>query len=138
MNGVIEFYSTCIPHSDLAVLRRYGVISLVNSPPYNHNCAHALSCMYKSKLNQMGESWLQNKNAVDLEILICMAQMHHSKRNKTCQNSFKIYGGVHFTALVFHTQIWQFPDVTELFHWLTQPHRATTVQMHCPACTKVN
>ena len=45
---------------------------------------NALSGMYKSRLNQMGESGLQNNNAVDLVILICMAQMHQSKRNKTC------------------------------------------------------
>ena len=67
---------TCILRSDWAVFRRYGVILLVNSPPLNHNCAHALSCMYKSKLNQMGESGLPNNNALDLVILICMAQMH--------------------------------------------------------------
>ena len=86
----------------------------------------------------MGESGLQNTNAVDLVILICMAQMHQSKRNKTCLKRFKINGGVYFAALVFHTQIWQFHDVTELFHWLTHPHRNTTIHMHCPACTKVN
>ena len=86
----------------------------------------------------MGESGLQNNDAVDLVILICMAQMNQSEQTKTSWNRFKMIGGVNFTALVFRTQIWQFPDVMELFHWLVHPHRLTTVHMHCPACTKVN
>ena len=56
-----------------------------------------------------------------------MAQMNQSEQKKTSWNRFKMNGGVYFTALVFRTQIWQFPDVTELFHWLTHPHITTTV-----------
>ena len=131
--AALVFHSQIWQYPDVTELFHW-----LTHPPQNHNCTHALSCMYKSKLNQMGERGLQNSNAVDLVILIRMAQMHHSQRNKTCQNRFKIYGGVHFTALVFHTQIWQFHDVTELFHGLTHPQRTTTVHVHCPACTKVN
>ena len=48
MAGLI--YNTHILRSDWAVSQRYGVISLVNSPPLTHNFAHVLSCVYKSKL----------------------------------------------------------------------------------------
>ena len=49
-HGGVDFYNTNIPRSDWAVSQRYGVISLVNSPPSTHNFAHALSCVHKSKL----------------------------------------------------------------------------------------
>ncbi len=38
------------------VSQRYGVISLVNSPPSTNNIAHALSSIFKHKLNQMGSN----------------------------------------------------------------------------------
>ncbi len=47
-------------------------------------------------------------------------------------------GGVNATSLLFWAHIGQFSDVMELFHWLTAPHRPTTVHMPCPACTKLN
>ena len=39
----VQIYKTNIQHSDCAVSQRYGVISLVNSPPSTNNIEHALS-----------------------------------------------------------------------------------------------
>ena len=59
-------------HSDCAVSQRYGVISLVNSPPSTNNIAHALSCSFKRKLNQMGSNRTHKINGIDCVAVICI------------------------------------------------------------------
>ena len=62
------------------------------------------------------------------------------KVNKKAWNWLQWNGRFNFnyTRPIFSTQIVQFPNVMELFHWLTHPPPQTTQHMHCPAFININ
>ena len=72
--------------------QRYGVISVVISIPLTQKHVHALSSMYRRKLNKMGDDWSPNNNVV------------------------------HFVTPLFSSEVGPFPNVMELFQWLFQSH----------------
>ena len=67
-----------------------------------------------------------------------MVQVYLSKLNKAGPNWLQTNGGFNFTSPIFRAQIGRFPDVMELFHWLTHPPSKTTEHMHCPAFINAN
>ena len=67
-----QSYKTNIQHSDCAVSQRYGVISLVNSPPSTINIAHALSSIFKCKLNKVLNNRTHKINGINCVAVICM------------------------------------------------------------------
>ena len=68
----VKIYKTNIQHSYCAVSQRYGVISLVNSPPSTDNIAHALFCSSKRKLNQMGGNRTHKINGIECVAVVCI------------------------------------------------------------------
>ena len=68
--GWVDLIPLIFRVQDWAASQRYGVISLVNSPPLNQNFAKATSRRWKSKLNTIGENWSQKYNGVNLVTLI--------------------------------------------------------------------
>ena len=111
----------CSFHPDCAVSQRYGVISLVNSPPSTNNIAHALSSIFKHKLNQMGSN--RTNNIMGLVVWHLYAWLNCIKVN---WNWLQWNGRFNYTRPIFSTQIVKFPNVMELFHWLTHPPPQTT------------
>ena len=70
----------------------------------------------------MAENRLQKYDGAGFVTLKGMAQMHSTKPNKTGGNWSQNNGGVDFITRIFRGQIGQYPNVMELFHWLTHPH----------------
>ena len=57
--GGVDLMPLIFSVQDWAASQRYGVISLVNSPPLNQNFAKATSRRQQSKLNTIGQNWSQ-------------------------------------------------------------------------------
>jgi len=54
--------------------------------PLKNNRAHALSCIYKGKLDKMGNSRMQKVHGIDCVAVICMVQVYLSKPNQAGWN----------------------------------------------------
>ena len=68
----VKIHKTNTQHSYCAVSQRYGVISLVNSPPSTNNIAYGLFCSFKRKLNQMAGNGAQKINAIGFAAVVCI------------------------------------------------------------------